>query len=137
VHRHDLEGLRFVTERAGVPVAADEAVHTAADALRIARMGAANAVNIKLMKSGIVEALDIAAVCRAAHLQLMVGAMLESRLGIAVSAHLVAGLGGFRYVDLDTPMLMEHDPFTGGYTQEAMTYRLEGVTAGHGVALAE
>ena len=137
VHRHDLEGLRFVAERCGIPVAADEAVHTTADALRVARMGAANAINIKLMKSGIVEALDIAAICRAAHLQLMVGAMLESRLGIAVSAHMVAGLGGFRYVDLDTPMLMERDPFTGGYVQEAMTYRLDGVKAGHGVTLAE
>ena len=134
VHRHDLEGLRFVTERAGVPVAADEAVHTAADALRIARLGAANAVNIKLMKSGLVEALDIAAVCRAAHLQLMIGAMLESRLGIAISAHLIAGLGGFQYVDLDTPMLMDGDPFAGGYEQDGMVYRLEGVAAGHGVA---
>ncbi len=136
VHRHDLEGLRFVTEHAGVPVAADEAVHTAADALRVARMGAASAVNIKLMKSGLVEALDIAAVCRAAHLDLMIGAMLESRLGIATSAHLIAGLGGFSYIDLDTPMLMDGDPFTGGYHQEGMTYSLAGTTAGHGVALA-
>ncbi|HET9109540.1 MAG TPA: dipeptide epimerase, partial [Ktedonobacterales bacterium] len=76
VHRHDLEGLKFVTERAGIPVAADEAVHTAADALRIAKMGAANVINIKLMKSGFAEALDIAAVCRAAHIDLMVGAMM-------------------------------------------------------------
>lgn len=133
VHRHDLEGLRFVTERAGVPVAADEAVHTAADALRVARLGAANVINIKLMKSGVVEALDIAAVCRAAHIHLMVGAMLESRLGSAASAHLIAGLGGFRYVDLDTPMLLASDPFTGGYQQDGMTYSLAGVKAGHGV----
>lgn len=137
VHRHDLEGLRFVAERAGVPVAADEAVHTAADALRVARLGAANAVNIKLMKSGLVEALDIAAVCRAAHLQLMVGAMLESRLGVAASAHLVAGVGGFSYVDLDTPMLMREDPFMGGYIQDQMTYVLTGVKEGHGVTLRE
>src|SRR5215831_15871897 len=111
-HRHDLEGLRFVTERAGIPVAADEAVHTAAAALRVARMGAANVVNIKLMKSGLVEALDIAAVCRAAHIDLMIGAMIESRLGSAVSAHLAAGLGGFTYIDLDIPMLLAEDPFT-------------------------
>lgn len=136
VHRHDLEGLRFVTERAGVPVAADEAVHTAADALRVARMGAANVVNIKLMKSGLVEALDIAAVCRAAHIDLMVGAMMESRLGIAASAHLIAGLGGFRYVDLDTPMLLAEDPFTGGYTQDGMIYLLDRAQPGHGVLLA-
>ncbi|MFI5272164.1 MAG: dipeptide epimerase [Ktedonobacterales bacterium] len=135
VHRHDLEGLKFVTERAGVPVAADEAVHSAADALRVVRLGAANVVNIKLMKSGLVEALDIAAVCRAAHVDLMVGAMMESRLAIATAAHLIAGLGGFRYVDLDTPMLLAADPFAGGYTQEGFRYSLDRVTAGHGVTL--
>ncbi len=133
VHRHDLEGLRFVTEHARTPVAADEAVHTAADALRIARMGAANVVNVKLMKSGVVEALQIVAVCRAAHLGLMVGAMMESRLATAAAAHLVAGLGGFTYVDLDTPMLLAADPFTGGYTQDGMTYALDPSVPGLGV----
>jgi L-alanine-DL-glutamate epimerase-like enolase superfamily enzyme len=134
VHRHDLEGLRFVTERAGLPVAADEAVHTAADALRVVRMGAANVINIKLMKSGLVEALDIAVVCRAAHIDLMIGAMIESRLGCAVSAHLAAGLGGFTYVDLDIPMLLADDPFSGGYAQDGMEYRLDPAAPGHGVS---
>ena len=137
VHRHDLEGLRFVTERAGIPVAADESVQTAADALRIARMGAANVVNIKLMKAGIVEALAIAAVCRAANIDLMIGAMIESRLGIATSAHFIAGLGGFHYIDLDTAMLLADDPFTGGYTQSGMTFSLDPVQPGHGVRTRE
>lgn len=136
-HRHDLDGLKFVTERAGIPVAADEAVHTAADALRVAKMGAANVINIKLMKSGFAEALDIAAVCRAAHIDLMIGAMMESRLGIMASASLIAGIGGFRYVDLDTPMLLASDPFVGGYTQEGMVYHLDANAVGMGVALAE
>lgn len=136
-HRHDLDGLKFVTERAGIPVAADESVHTAADALRVAKMGAANVINIKLMKSGFAEALDIAAVCRAAHIELMIGAMMESRLGIMASASLVAGIGGFRYVDLDTPMLLASDPFIGGYTQEGMVYHLDANALGMGVALAE
>lgn len=137
VHRHDLDGLKFVTERAGIPVAADEAVHTAADALRIAKMGAANVINIKLMKSGFAEALDIAAVCRAAHIELMVGAMMESRLGIMASASFIAGVGGFRYIDLDTPMLLASDPFVGGFTQEGMVYHLDTTTPGMGVTLAE
>ena len=136
-HRHDLDGLKFVTERAGIPVAADEAVHTAADALRIVRMGAANVINIKLMKSGFAEALDIAAICRAAHVDLMVGAMMESRLGIMASASLVAGVGGFHYIDLDTPMLLASDPFEGGFTQEGMVYHLDPTIPGMGVALAE
>jgi L-alanine-DL-glutamate epimerase-like enolase superfamily enzyme len=133
VHRHDLEGLKFVTERVDMPVAADEAVHTAADALRIARMGAANVVNIKLMKSGLVEALEIAAVCRAAHIGLMVGAMIESRLAITAAVHLVAGQGGFRFVDLDTPMLLAANPFHGGYEQSGFRYELDRSAAGHGV----
>jgi L-alanine-DL-glutamate epimerase-like enolase superfamily enzyme len=137
VHRHDLEGLRFVTERVGAPVAADESVHTAADALRVARMGAANVVNIKLMKSGLVEAMEIAAVCRAAHLDLMIGAMIESRLAIAAAAHLVAGMGGFRYVDLDTPMLLASDPFSGGYAQDGFIYTLDPSQPGHGVSVEE
>lgn len=136
-HRHDLDGLKFVTERAGIPVAADEAVHTAADALRIVKMGAANVINIKLMKSGFAEALEIAAICRAAHIDLMVGAMMESRLGIMASACLTAGVGGFRYIDLDTPMLLASDPFIGGYTQEGMIYHLDSSAAGMGVTLAE
>ncbi|HEX6541162.1 MAG TPA: dipeptide epimerase [Ktedonobacterales bacterium] len=135
VHRHDLEGMRFVTERAGIPVAADESVQTAADALRIARMGAANVINIKLMKAGIVEALDIAAICRAAHIDLMIGAMIESRLGIATSAHFVAGLGGFHYIDLDTAMLLTEDPFTGGFDQTGVTMRLDRTQPGHGVRM--
>jgi len=97
-------------------------------------MGAANVINIKLMKSGIVEALDIAAVCRAAHVELMVGAMMESRLAIATAAHLVAGLGGFRFVDLDTPLLLAADPFSGGYMQDAFTYTLDAAGGGHGVS---
>jgi L-Ala-D/L-Glu epimerase len=133
VHRHDLEGLRFVTEHTAVPIAADESVHTDADALRVIRLGAASVVNIKIMKYGIVEALKVAAVCRAAHLSLMVGAMMESRLSIAASAHLVAGLGDFRYIDLDTPMLLAEDPFSGGYAQDGMTYILDPSGAGHGV----
>ena len=137
VHRHDLDGLKFVTERAGIPVAADEAVQTAADALRVVKMGAANVINIKLMKSGFSEALDIAAICRAACIELMVGAMMESRLGIMASASLVAGVGGFTYIDLDTPMLLASDPFVGGYTQEGMVYHLDPTAPGMGVALAE
>jgi len=133
VHRHDLDGMRFVTERCGFPVAADEALHTAADALRIVRMGAANVLNVKLMKSGVAEALDIAAIARAAHVDLMIGCMSESRLGIAMSVHLAAGVGGFRYIDLDAPMFLTQDPFTGGYEQDGYWYSLGKVTQGLGV----
>ncbi|WP_211221273.1 hypothetical protein [Ktedonobacter racemifer] len=60
-------------------------------------------INVKLMKAGIVEALDIAALCRATHTSLMIGAMVESRLAVAMSAHLAARLGGSRSSTLTLP----------------------------------
>ncbi|HJT55972.1 MAG TPA: dipeptide epimerase [Ktedonobacteraceae bacterium] len=124
VPKEDYEGLRYVTQHTSVPIAADESAYSAANVAHLIAMGAANVVNIKLMKCGIVEALDIAAVCRATHTQLMIGAMMESRLAISAAAHFVAGLGGFRYIDLDTPMLLADDPFTGGYEQRGGIYDL-------------
>jgi L-alanine-DL-glutamate epimerase-like enolase superfamily enzyme len=136
VHKDDHEGLRYVTQHTSVPVAADESAYSAAGVARLIAMGACNVVNIKLMKCGFVEAMDIAAVCRATHTQLMIGAMMESRLATSASAHFVAGLGGFRYIDLDTPMLLSDDPFTGGYEQHAGVYDLSGVEKGLGVEIA-
>ncbi len=133
VHKDDLDGLRYVTQHTSVPIAADESASDAASVARLIHMGACNVVNIKLMKCGIVEALDIAAICRASHIELMIGAMMESRLAISAAAHFVAGLGGFRYIDLDTPMLLADDPFTGGYEQRGGVYDLSGVERGLGV----
>ena len=133
VHKDDHEGLRYVTQHTTVPIAADESAYSAANVAHLIEMGAVNVVNIKLMKSGFVEALDIAAVCRARHTQLMIGAMMESRLAIAAAAHFVAGLGGFRFIDLDTPMLLAEDPFTGGYEQSGGVYDLSSVTSGLGI----
>lgn len=133
VHKDDYEGLRYVTQHTTVPVAADESAYSAANVAHLIAMGAVNVVNIKLMKSGFVEALDIAAVCRATHTGLMIGAMIESRLAISAAAHFVAGLGGFSYIDLDTPMLLADDPFVGGYVQRGGVYDLTGVERGLGV----
>jgi len=133
VHKDDYEGLRYVTQHTSVPVAADESAYNAANVAHLIKMEAVNVVNIKLMKSGIVEALDIAAICRANHIGLMVGAMMESRLAISAAAHLVAGLGGFRFIDLDTPMLLAEDPFRGGYEQRGGVYDLSGIQQGVGI----
>jgi L-alanine-DL-glutamate epimerase-like enolase superfamily enzyme len=133
VYKEDYEGLRYVTQHTTVPVAADESASSSAAVARLLAMGAVNVVNIKLMKAGIVEALDIAALCRASHTPLMIGAMIESRLAISAAAHFAAGLGGFRYIDLDTPMLLAEDPFSGGYEQRGGIYDLVGIEAGLGI----
>ncbi len=133
VHKDDYEGLRYVTQHTAIPIAADESAYNAANVAHLIAMDAVNVVNIKLMKCGFVEALDIAAVCRATHTELMIGAMMESRLATSAAAHFVAGMGGFRYIDLDTPMLLADDPFTGGYEQRGGVYDVSGVKSGSGI----
>jgi L-alanine-DL-glutamate epimerase-like enolase superfamily enzyme len=133
VARRDIVGLARVTREGGVPVAADESVTTAADALRIAQERAATHINIKLMKAGVVEALQIAAVAQAAGIGLMIGGMVETVLAMTMSAHFAAGLGGFEFVDLDTPMFMAEQPLRGGWRQVGGTLSLEHKAAGHGV----
>ncbi|ESS03711.1 MAG: L-alanine-DL-glutamate epimerase related enzymes of enolase superfamily [uncultured archaeon A07HR67] len=105
----DLAGLADARRRVDVPVAADEAVFTPQDAVRVVRTDAADVINVKLGKSGPLAAADIAAIARGADLDLMVGCMLESSIGIHASAHVVAGSGAFSYVDLDGNRLLAAD----------------------------
>jgi len=133
VNRHDIRGMRFVKDNSAVPIAADESVFTAADAIEVVRTGCADLINIKLMKSGIIEALDIAAIARSANIGLMTGCMLETRLGLGASVHFAAGTGGFSFVDLDPHLDPEKDPFMGGPRLDAPFYSLSEDISGTGV----
>ena len=140
VHKDDLEGLRMVTEKSGLPVAADESAHDLASARHVIEARAATVVNIKLMKCGVAEALDIPALCRSAHIDLMIGGLLESVLAMSMSACFAGGLGGFRYIDLDTPFFMASNPFTGACYQDDTSVQgrwleLSRIEEGHGVTL--
>jgi L-alanine-DL-glutamate epimerase-like enolase superfamily enzyme len=118
VVRDDLEGMAALRHLTGIPVAADESVRTLQDAKDVLRMQAADYINIKIMKSGLLDALDIAAYARAAGLRLMIGGMVETRIAMGCSFGLVLGLGEFEVLDLDTPLLLATDPVQGGYRYE-------------------
>jgi len=110
----DLAGLADTRRRIDVPIAADETVFTPEDAVRVVREEAADIINIKLGKSGPLAVADIAAIADGSALDLMVGCMLESSIGIHTSAHVVAGTGAFSYVDLDGNRLLAEDVVEGG-----------------------
>lgn len=116
-----------------VPIAADESAATVDDIRRIAAARAATVVNIKPMKSGLAEAIEMIGTARALGLGLMIGGMVESSLAMSVSAALAAGTGGFAHVDLDTPLWMIDAPFTGGASWRGPEIDLAQVVAGHGV----
>jgi L-alanine-DL-glutamate epimerase-like enolase superfamily enzyme len=113
--REDLEGLAEIRRKTGIPVAADESVRSLADARQVAAQGAADYINIKIMKTGVLEAHEIASFTMASGLKLMVGGMVETRIAMGCSFSLVLGMKGFEVLDLDTPLLLDHDPITGGY----------------------
>ncbi len=114
----DLAGLARVEKETGVMVCADESARTARDVLHIAARGAAGAVNLKVTKSGVVETLAMWHVAEAAGLERMIGGMVEAEVAMTFSAHLASGLGGFSFVDLDTPLFLERSSFEGGLQYE-------------------
>ncbi|MDZ4719349.1 MAG: dipeptide epimerase [Roseiflexaceae bacterium] len=133
VAKDDIDGMAQVVQWGGIPVAADESAASARDVLRLATARAANVINIKLMKCGVAEALDIAAAARTAGLGLMIGGMVESSLAMSMSACFAAGQGGFNYVDLDTPLFMADSPLVGGMRYHGAQIDLSQIEAGHGV----
>jgi L-alanine-DL-glutamate epimerase-like enolase superfamily enzyme len=136
VAREDWDGLGRVTRESSVPVAADESCRTPEDALRIAKDGLATVLNIKLSKAGVVAGVEIAAIAKAAGLGLMIGGMVETRIAMGFAAHFAAGLGGFDWIDLDTPYLLADDPVDGGYVANGPNYSLSSVSSGHGGTVA-
>jgi L-alanine-DL-glutamate epimerase-like enolase superfamily enzyme len=136
VAAEDIHGMAELTRISRMPICADESARSAQDVLRLIRSRAASGVNIKTMKCGVVESLMIWHMARAAGLELMIGGMVESTLAMSCSAHLAAGLGGFHYADLDTPLFIAKHPFRGGYQQQGARVSIASATSGHGVELA-
>ncbi len=118
VVRDDLDSMAVIRRETGIPVAADESVRSLADAQEVVARSAADYINIKIMKTGVNEAVEIASFTKASGLKLMIGGMVETRVAMGCSFSLVLGLGGFEMLDLDTPLLLASDPVTGGYRYE-------------------
>ena len=88
-----------------IPLCADESCQDRADLARC--VGRYAAINIKLDKAGgLTEALALAAAARDAGLDLMVGCMLSTSLGIAPAILLAQQA---RWVDIDGPLLLAKD----------------------------
>ena len=105
----DLEGLKFVRDHSELPIFADESVKRAADIPSL--VGCVDGINIKLVKcGGLLEAMRIIHIARAHGLQVMIGCMIESSLGITAAAHLTPLVD---YADLDGHLLVANDPYCG------------------------
>ena len=137
VAREDWEGLERLAKEAGVPIVADESCQSPQDAIRIVKDKLAQVINIKIAKCGVVQAMEIVTIAQANGIGLMIGGMVETRIAMGFSAHFAAGLGGFDWIDLDTPLLLAEDPVSGGYTADGPCYQLDVGSYGHGGVLKE
>jgi L-alanine-DL-glutamate epimerase-like enolase superfamily enzyme len=109
VPRHDLDGLRWVRDRSGIPVFADESVHDPADIPKVA--GRCDGVNLKLMKAGGLRRMLHTLIAAKAHgLRVMLGSMVESSLALSAAAQLAPLADA---LDLDGHWLLARDPFRG------------------------
>jgi len=136
VPKQDWDGLEAITaalDGSGTLVCADESVGSLAGARRAIDSKAVSAINIKFMKSGILEGAEIARLASSHGIPLMLGAMIESALSITAAAHFAAGLGCFGFIDLDTTFFIKGELAYSPYLDSSGTFDLR--SAGHGIGV--
>jgi len=100
---------RWITERSPLPVIADEACQRLEDIERL--KGVYDGINIKLMKcTGLNEARKMIAKARELGMQVMLGCMTETSVGISAAAQISPLVD---YADLDGNVLLSNDNFKG------------------------
>lgn len=91
----DLEGMQRVTQRTRTRIAADESVLSAPDVIRVARLGAADMVTLKLAKSGgIRHSAQMLEAAMHAGLSCNVGSKHPLGVGAAAILHFAAAYPG-------------------------------------------
>ncbi|WP_034300507.1 muconate/chloromuconate family cycloisomerase [Herbaspirillum sp. RV1423] len=116
----NVEGMARLRQKNRIALMADEALHGPADAYNIAHQGAADVYAVKINQSaGLSGAQQVAAIARAANIDLYGGTMLEGAIGTMASAQLFAGFPSLAWgTELFGPLLLTEEILT-----EPLVYR--------------
>ncbi len=116
----DYEGFRMLRSRSPIPIVADESCRTLTDVAKL--VGLVDGINIKLAKCGSLrEAIRMVHTARAYGMEVMLGCMLQSTLGMAALMQLAPLMD---HLDLDGALLVADDPFTGPFMGDDGTIHL-------------
>ena len=108
VASQDWFGMKRVREDAPVPIAIDEGCFTYFDLAKIARLECADAVVLKVCKSGgLTECLKSVPVAEANALELLGSGLTEAGIGFIASVHLFATLDLVLPAELNAPAFLE------------------------------
>ena len=108
------------------PVMLDEGVHSPSDVIQIAEAGAADMINIKLIKTGgLYPALAVNAVAEAAGIVCQIGS-LDTSIGSAAAAHLAMAKNNIRYAEIVGPTRLKQDVAEGLTISEGVVSITEG-----------
>ena len=110
VKARDLKALKAIKEGSHANIMVDEGVHTIQDLVQVAEMGAADMLNIKLMKAGgIYPSLALANLAEACNMPCQVGSMVESAIATMAGAHLAMGRSIIETNEMVGPLLFSRD----------------------------
>ena len=107
--KNNYDDMAWLSEHRPIDIIADESMLRFCDMDKIANCF--NGINLKLMKcTGLFEAVKIINYAKQKGLKINVGCMSESSCGIAAAAQLMQHAD---WIDLDGPLLINNNPFTG------------------------
>jgi muconate cycloisomerase len=108
VSSQDWFGMKRVREQAHIPVAIDEGCFSAFDLAKIARLECADAVVLKLCKSGgLRECLKSATVAEANSLEVLGSGLTEAGIGFVAAIHLFSTLELVLPAELNGPVFLD------------------------------
>ena len=112
--KNDLAKLKYISEQCEIPIFADESVATLEDFQKIVEERSAKGINLKLQRlGGIYWGNKMAELAKERGIDMTVGCLPESGVGIAYDANFLAGIS--KYVigsDLDTDLELKTDIVT-------------------------
>lgn len=110
VKARDLKSLKAVKEKSHANIMVDEGVHTIHDLFQAAEIGAADMLNIKLMKAGgTYPSLALTSLAEACNMPCQVGSMVESAIGTMAGAHLAMSRSIIESNEMVGPLLFRRD----------------------------